>query len=568
MSTHIVATQHSFDEMLKQVKRTLLQTESVEGQMDTAQTKTPLHEQLERWGLSPWPSDERMKKANLGGRRLEEGDPDILHLHAWMEHIDNWLLAHAQPVESQDELKAINDTYDHMLMTPVADVADVLKRNQVMWETYRVLAPSYGQWPGGEAWIRPRNESVLPNFVRAYHNLPLLDETSSDNTDTRVLPLRLPRPIINPAFMHDGIEGLGRVSSSQVNLAILTACVAPKSEWTHTAKGFPKYVLAVPSGEVEVVLKPEVVVSRDVTSQVKAMEQIRDELSIDDFDLIAILQEQIMTDGSVPNDQGLISATMTDEYALDYCKLERKKRGGYISNHHPKNRANLAESLNRITHLHVRTDTLQVRKITPQRGLEKYAADWNEKVLSVEGNLTQRETDTTLVFQYTFGRSFTTYLTRPNRFVGYILQGTVALNGKKQIAKALAHYFALHLKMNAFKGPELVRSIGEILDGAKVPQRDRPRRTMESFEEAMRDLVREGLIRIKWDAMVLDTASPELDKWTAIPGLGRKHDLLDQYRRQNLTILAPKVIEERYDREIRRGRGSSRALVGEGLPAR
>ncbi len=91
---------------------------------------------------------------------------------------------------------------------------------------------------------------------------------------------------------------------------------------------------------------------------------------------------------------------------------------------------------------------------------------------------------------------------------------------------------------------------------------------MESFEEAMRDLVREGLIRIKWDAMVLDTASPELDKWTAIPGLGRKHDLLDQYRRQNLTILAPKVIEERYDREIRRGRGSSRALVGEGLPAR
>lgn len=374
------------------------------------------------------------------------------------------------------------------------------------------------------------------------------------------------RPIISRAFKHDGVDGLGRISSSQINLAILTACVAPKSEWTHTAKGFPKYVFVVPSGEVDVVLKPEVVVSRDIATQVRAMEQIRDELSIDDFDLIAILQEQVMTDGSTTDNQGLISATMTDEYALDYCRLERKKRGGYLSNHHPKNRANLAESLNRITHLRVRTDTLQVRKITSQGALEKYTADWDEKVLSVEGNLTQRETDTTLVFRYTFGRSFTTYLTRPNRFVGYILQGTVALNGKKQIAKALAHYFALHLKMNASRGPELVRSIGQLFDGAKVPQSDRPRRTMEAFENAMRDLVREGLIRIKWGALILDSASPELDNWTAIPALGRKHDLLNQYRRQNLTILAPKVIEERYDREVRRGRQPLAVAAGQSQP--
>ncbi len=555
MSTHIVATQHSFDEMLKQVKRTLLQTESVEGQMDTVQTKTPLHEQLEHWGLSPWPSDERMKKANLGGRRLEEGDPDILHLHAWMEHIDNWLLAHAQPIDSQDELKAINDTYDHMLMTPVADVADVLKRNHVMWETYRVLAPSHGQWPGSEAWIRPRNESVLPNFVRAYYNLPLLDETSSDNTDTRVSPLRLPRPIISPAFRHDGREGLGRISSDQVTFGIYDALIAPKEKWEKTAKGWPIYRPDPTNNKLAIKVAPIVENRNNLDAQRDEMWQIVRELSIADFDVIAMMMAQVLEEARNDGRAILPADTM-----LDYRGVGRRDgRDGYSAGRQPKLRVALSESVYRIAHLRITTDGFLIKEYNSKGGVMSSHMDINEPVLQLHSNYSRQRDDKTMLWEYSLGRWFTTFREKPNAFTAYMLERALSYHPtKQQWTKQLAYYLAFDMRRNADNGQELAGPISRFMDGARIPCDPRyALRAKDRFENSLRQVVKDGLIRIVQDDNIIDASSPEIDAW--LPGGAdalKGRNWLGAYRKLRVRLRCDEDIEHRYDIEIRKKKAS------------
>jgi len=535
MSTTIVATQHSFDEMLEQVRRTLLHTESVEGQMDTVQTKTPLHEQLEHWGLSPWPSDERMKKANLGGRRLEEGDPDVLHLHAWIEQVESWLHAHASPIDNPKELRAINRTYSSMVKTPISGIDDVLKINRAMWEKYRVLAPPNGMWGGSETWMRPHKAIDIPDFVRARYNLPSRDETPSNN---------LTRSPITPAFRHDGREGLGRISSSQISLALFTACVAPKSEWSATTKGFPRYVFTVPSGEIVIMLTPEVIVRGDMADQVAAMNKIRDDLSVDDWDLLTILMEQVFAEGHSD-----ASAFITDDAALDYRQIEQKKLGRYKIGHRPRPRARIDACLNRVAHLHIRTDTLHILEDTGKGKPHKVVFDCNEKVIKIKGDITRRDDDATMGWSYEFGKTFTTFLHRPNNYVGYLLQGTVALDGRKETAKQLAHYLTLHTRIDAHNGRGMERFMGELIDGAKLPHNpSRPQRTIDDTEDALREVVRAGLYRFEHGGEMFDADSADLDAWTALPKNAKGYGLLKTWQQQKVVIRAEPDIEARYDR--------------------
>lgn len=360
-----------------------------------------------------------------------------------------------------------------------------------------------------------------------------------------VTPLQKPpRPIITPAFKYDGREGLGRISSSQISLALFTACVAPKSEWDTTTKGFPRYVFAVPSGEIVIILKPDVVVRGDVTDQVTAMNKVRDELSVNDWDLLTILMEQVFAEG-----RSDASAFITSDAALDYRQLKQKRKGKYNTGHRDDPRARVDACLNRVAHLHVRTDTLHILEDTGKGKPRKVLFDCDEKVLKIKGDITKRDNDTPMGWAYEFGKTFVTFLHRPNNYVGYLLQGTVALDGRKEAAKQLAHYLTIHTRIDAHNGRGMERFMGQLVGGAKLPYNaKRPQRTITDAEDALREVVKAGLYRFEHDGRIFDADSADLSVWTAIPKDAKGYGLLKLWEKQKVVIRAEPDIEERYDR--------------------
>lgn len=522
-------------------------------------------EQLELWNLPIWPSDEQIKRANLDRDSLEEGDPEILHLHSWMEQVDIWLHTHAEPIDNQNELHAINRTYYGMIATPANEIQDVLDINCVMWDKHRVLPPSNGMWD--VIWMRPQKGSDLPDFVRTYYNLPVPDGTTDfDDTGAAHVtprPLGPPRPIVSPAFRHDGREGLGRISSSQISQGIFAACIAQKDTWGKTAKGFPRYTHIVQSGEIEITLRPEVE-SKDekkLAVQIGEMEAIRDELSISDWDMACILMEQALTENG-----GHGTAYISDADACDYRKLEKNRKEGFAAGHHPDNRKRASDAINRLVHLWIRTDTLQVGQIDDRGKLGSVTLNLRERFVSIRQTLNRQDTEATIGWYYEFGRSFTTFLQPPNRFIAYLLQGTIALKSTQGSAKRVAHYIALRLKVDARNGAVYDITMGRLVEAAHLPYDEaRIQRTIDQNEDTLRMCVREGLFRIKTqDGDILHSGSQPamLAAWTLRdPNLkGRK--LLRHWKGQKLLILAEPDIERRYDEHRGIGRTGKSAIRG------
>jgi len=416
-----------------------------------------------------------------------------------IERSDAWLQANGEPITNDDYLD-VTRRIQPLVSRPSGNTSqtdhttgtddDVHRLYRALWTEGQVLQGSDRRFY--------RIRSALPPWLQAYHHLT--DAAGAPSSPSSPAMAARPRlPTIVPAFLHAGRDGVGRISSSQVNLAIYTACVAPKSEWEETSKGFPRYTFRVPSGDIAITLSPDVAVRKDLPQQVATMYQLRDELSVEDWDVMTALMAQVLAEGR-PD----ASAFVTADAVLDNRKVERKKSGGYSSGHHPKMRTKIAESINRLAHLRVRTETLQIRELAPDGTVRWVPADWNERVLQIQGDWTRGDTGAVLGWRYNFGASFTTFLARPNRYVGYLLQETLALHvSKQQTAKQLAHYLALHLRIDARNGRGLDRRLGELLDGAKIaadPQRQQ--RTIDRLEGALRDLIKAGLIRIEWNGRV------------------------------------------------------------------
>lgn len=458
---------------------------------------------------------------------------------------DAWLETNADPITTDDFAAILQQL--KLSVPGIPDVPEPATDDHIyilfraLWTEHRILLA-----PQRRVFYRVQTEP--PRWLMEL--IGLVD----DPTPAKPLP----RPPIVQAFTHDGQPGLGRISSSQVSLAIYTACVAFKHEWGQTAKGFPRYTLKLPSGEIVLTLTPEVIVQKDVESQVTAMNAIRDTLSIDDWELLSILMEQVL--GSNSSDA---SAYITDARALDYRKIATKRSKGYSAGHFPVMRASVADSMHRLAHLHVRTDTLQVREAGADGRVRTVPVDWNERVVRVTGDVTRRDTDATLGWHYSFPAWFSTFLAPPNRYVGYLQQETIALHGSKQVAKRLAHYFSLHLRIHGQNSQRLERKASEIFDGARIPINwQRQRRTIDQLETPLRELVQRGLIRIEWNGAILDATSPDLDRWTAVPPSARGRHLLKDYLNQKIVIRADENIEGRYDTELRRRTGKTEPTLG------
>ena len=441
------------------------------------------------------------------------------------QQANEWIEQHSVDLTPEEWTTAWNAAREatHATQTSSSPVAATFAALRETWQ-------QFGYLPYNGLDLRRPTEKVPQWVLEAY----LL-----------VQPAQKPaRPIITPAFKHDGREGLGRISSSQISLALFTACVAPKSEWDTTAKGFPRYVFTVPSGEVVVTLTPEVVVRGDLTDQIAAMDKIRDELSVDDWDLLTILMEQVFAEG-----RSDASAFITDDAALDYRRIEPKRKGKYNVGHRPRPRAHIDACLNRVAHLHIRTDTLHILEDTGKGKPHKVVFDCNEKVIKIKGDITRRDNDVAMGWAYEFGKTFITFLHRPNNYVGYLLQGTVALDGRKEAAKQLAHYLTIHTRIDAHNGRGMERFMGELVDGAKLPyNQKRPQRTITDAEDALREVVKAGLYRFEHDGKMFDADSADLSTWTAIPKDTKGYGLLKIWEKQKVVIRAEPDIEERYDR--------------------
>lgn len=509
-------------------------------------------------------------------------DPKMMEIYYWIERSANWIRTHGTPTEITLETLAdwwcneldtsmpfptlsagAQEIYDRYRLVRIGSKTWTLEGNNEFLEELKQRAYTkdalYDEFKNilnieqnrfrqvhRWAWERERLLSWTWILFRIAEEPPdwVLEKLDLDDTAKLIWPHRLPRPIISPAFRHDGREGLGRISSSQISLALFTACVAPKSEWDTTAKGFPRYVFTVPSGEVVVTLTPEVVVRSDVTDQVTAMNKIRDELSVDDWDLLTILMEQVFAEGHSD-----ASAFITDDTALDYRQIEPKRKGKYNVGHRPRPRARIDACLNRVAHLHVRTDTLHILEDTGKGKPRKVLFDCNEKVIKIKGDITRRDNDAAMGWAYEFGKTFTTFLHRPNNYVGYLLQGTVALDGRKETAKQLAHYLTIHTRIDAHNGRGMERFMGELIDGAKLPHNPkRPQRTIDDTEDALREVVKAGLYRFEHGGKVFDADSADLDAWTALPKDAKGYGLLKTWQQQKVMIRAEPDIEARYDR--------------------
>jgi len=464
----------------------------------------------------------------------DRGDVTAEQLDVLSARNDAWLEANADPITT-DEFAAIFQ----QLKISVPDIPhdpDVADDDHIkllfhsLWHEHRIILASSNRFY--------RVHAEPPRWLQGLLDLIDIEPTK-----------RPPRRSIAPAFVVAGREGVGRISSSQVSDAIFEAFIAPKGKWEATAKGWPKYCSRRGNVEIFLTLRPEVVDIKNIAAERAAMEQIRDELSIRDWDSLTALMAQVLREGR-PN----ASAFAYADTLLDYRQIERKKgKDGYTAGHQQNMRFEQATSIHRLAHLYVTTETLKIRRLNEKGRAEYDAVDWNEKVLQLQGNATRREDDTELAWDYRLGPWFTTFLEKPNRFVAYILQRALSYHPtKEQWTKQLAHYLTLELRKNADNGRELRRTVGELLDKAGIPVSARyPNKARDRLEQAVRDVVSDNLFRIVHDGKVLDGTSPEIETWTASSKTLPARNWFAAYTKEVIVFRADRETEELYDGEIR-----------------
>lgn len=484
--------------------------------------------------------DDDLRGALMAVSSRELSPEQVQHLVGMLrERNDAWLEAHANPITTEEFASAVQQL---RLAVPEIDL-DRDPRNanddhirllfRSLWREHRIILASNNRF------YRARDEP--PRWLMGL--LGITDEEASVR--------RIPRRSIAPAFILGDHVGVGRISSSQISAALFEMCIAPKAAWEKTTKGFPRYVSCRGKAEIAFILRPEVLDLKNLSAQVAAMDQICDDLSIRDWDIIAAMMAQVLRDGR-PDATAFVYA----DTILDYRQVERKKgKDGYSAGHQRNMRLEVADSIQRFAHLYVTTKTLEIRRKKAHGKIEVDTVDWNEKVLQLHGNATRREDDAELAWQYSFGQWFTTFLENPNRFVAYILQRALAYHPiKQQWTKQLAHYLTLEMRKNADNGCELRRTVGELLKGAGITVDPRyPNKAKDRLEGAIRDVIRDGLFRVEHDGKVLDASTPEAEiaRWTATSKALPARNWFAAYSKEVVVFRTDPETEARYDEEIR-----------------
>jgi len=478
----------------------------------------------------------------------DRGDPQTEDLDVLFARHDAWLDANADHITFEEVAAAFQQSRgDAPDIPPDPDTANdegIKRLYRFLWEKHRIIV-------GTNSSYRVRAEP--PRWLKELLGLVDVEPTK-----------RPPRRSIAPAFSLQGRDHVGRISSSQVSDAIFEAFIAPKDRWETSSKGWPQYRCHRGNAEIFIRLRPEAVDPKNIAAERAAMEQIRDELSVRDWDSLTALMAQVLRDGK-PDAPSFVYA----DTLLDYRQVDRKKgRDGYTAGHQQNMRLEQAASIYRLAHIYAVTETLQIRRLDDKSKKVEYdPVDWNQKILKLGDSFTRRTDDAELAWEYHLGPWFTTFLEKPNRFVAYIWQKVLQYHPtKEQWTKQLAHYLTLELRKNADNGRELRRTVGELLDKAGIPVSPRyPNKAKDRLEQAVRDIVSDNLFRIVHDGKVLEGACPDIETWTASSKPLPARNWLEAYKKEVIVFRADPETELQYDGEIRRGKGVARKALTDPL---
>lgn len=508
-----------------------------EASIDTALVKQTANDLLD--GL-----DEEVRALLAAGDETEISPEEQQHRVAVLSaHSDTWLQENADPLSTEEFatlLQQLKPSLPDMPKDPAHaddDHARLLFRS--LWKEHRVIPASDLQF------YRVRTDP--PAWLMGMLGL----------TDSVEPSKRLARRSITSAFMVGGRTGVGRIPSSQISIGLFETCISPKDKWQTTAKGFPKYTSRQRDTEIAFLIRPETIERNGpaLERQIREMEEIKQELSIRDWNSIAALMAQVISDNTPDARSFMYSDTI-----LDYRGVERQKdRDGYSAGHQQNMRLAVGDSIHRLSHLYVVTKTLKVRRAVSNGRVEYDTVDWNEKVLQLHGNATRREDDVDLAWEYSFGQWFTTFLEKPNRFVAYLLQRALGYHPVKQQWTAhLANYLILEMRRNADNKRDRGLYIGDLMEKVAIPQTPRfPNRAKDRIEKAIRDVVADGLFRIEHDGKIIDACSPELAEWTAASRPLPSRNWFDTYKKEVVVFRADPETERHYDEEIRRAKAGS-----------
>lgn len=512
-----------------------------------------------------------------------------MEIYYWIERSANWIRTHGTPTEITLETLAdwwcneldtsmpfptlsagAQEIYNRYRLVRIGSKTWTLEGNKEFWEGLKQRAYTkdalYDEFQNilnieqnrfrqvhRWAWERERLLSWTWVLFRISEEPPdwVLETLGLGDTAKLIWPHRLPRPIISPAFRYDGREGLGRISSDEVTFGLYDALIAPKGEWVETAKGWPIFRPNPGSDRISIRVAPIIEHRNNLDTQRAEMWNIVRELGVRDFDVIAIMMAQVLAEGRSDG-----RAILPADTILDYRGVgQRTDEDGYSEGRQPKLRSSIAESIYRIVHLRITTDGLPILEYDRKGRPTLSTIDFNEPVVELHSNYSRRRDDKTLFWEYSLGRWFTTYRRKPHAYTAYMLQRALGYNPKtQQWAKQLAYYLALELRRNADNGQELTRPISWFIDGARIPCEQRyAQKVRDRVEDGMRQITKDGLIRIVRGDTIIDKSSPTVDTWTP-EGVNtlKGRDWLGAYRKLTVSIRCDEDTEHRYDREIRK----------------
>jgi len=552
MPTTILATQHSFDEMLEHMERRLMTDDT------QATHTTPLRPSAKYFlryangnsgdfPAAPLDSDDRparpytnadMDDAPPGSRR----DTYLTWLYR-REQAELWIrdntTVYGTPI-------ADTDAYEKMQAAHAAYQADLAKQlgeavqpGQVIispatvdwwWLKYSLL-----QWRG--TFYRPHPLTQVPYAVfeqiQYWYLLPPpyppkdddalrpgeMTHPIGDHPDTKA-PRPSSLPFVPPVFA----GGSAFVSSSHAARGALKAIyhrptaetpVGEDGPWTTWPSGVPYCPVPSRSGASGATVYLRYGDEGRTITEAEAHQLWRMAREMDDWTtdtlLSCIAQAIDYIDKGRQSPDGLV--WIDTDTILGNRGLAKKTKDGYSAGYKAEDRARVGQSMAVLEHLWVRLSGVDyIEHPTNGKKVKKHLPKvYNEgRLLAVMAHTMQEAFDgpgVPIAWGFTLGEPLKAFVSDPNRQVARLsLKALRYHETNERWERRLAIYCMIYMRVDAKHGATFRRKVGQILDDigltAEVDQRN-PERTRQRLHKAMKRLVADGILGA-WDYAVED----------------------------------------------------------------
>lgn len=371
-----------------------------------------------------------------------------------------------------------------------------------------------------------------------------------------------------PLFFLDAHEGLGRITTNQIAQALFAMCTSPlearqgavdhdaeladvRTGWSRTASGYPRFLFCMNDTRIAFLIQPET--ARRTDEEVREMNVIRDSLGDIDWETLVVLMERYHALQESKN-----SVDMGINQFLHARQLKPKRTKSGVLNGMQKSEAlSMCDSIDRLANIWINPVSM-TRKVRVGRRVRDQQWSLYHKLLSVTALVAPEGEERTQAWRFKLGEWCSEFCDSPNRRIGYQWRQALLYHLKdEKYPKRLAYYFTFHFRQNA-RHQVLIRSLGDLLDGANIPYTSRyPEKAVSRIEGAIKTLVRNKYVRLKDGEEWLFGPSATLDQWSAMTttwpnGLDLPcKNYLQVYLQRRLSFRADPVVEQFYEREVR-----------------